>query len=357
MLDERAFDGSVDGARVQLLSLRTPGGMTVSVCNYGARLLSWRVPMPESTEVDVVLGLPSLSALRQDRHWIGAFVGRVANRIGGAELRHGTRVWALEANDGRHTLHGGTIGTAHRVWEIRSIDTSSIVLACTLPAGDAGFPGDLDIELSYQLSDDRGLVVDWCATAGIDATPCSCTSHVYFNLDGGGVVKDHRLQLHAAQTLPLTAERVPTGEVVDVRSSTTDWRQLRRIATTDHDGYWITSTPSGVLHRQARVHGSRTPLELVVWSTEPGLQFYAGGALGKDAQRDQHGRPIGPGAALCLEPSGYPDATSHPHFPPSWLAPFASRKGRIEYRLRHVEPRRVQALANAPVNARSSGPG
>ena len=358
MLDERAFEGSVDGAPVQLLSLRTRGGMTASVCNYGARVLSWCVPMPESTgstsstessdstDLDIVLGLPSLSALQQDRHWIGAFVGRVANRIGNAQLRRGPRAWALEANDGRHTLHGGTIGTAHRVWEIRSVATDRIVLACTLPVGDAGFPGDLSIELNYELSDDRGLVVEWRATAGDEATPCSCTSHVYFNLDGGGVVDDHRLQLHAAQTLALTAERVPTGAVVDVGSTAADWRMLRRIAAPDHDGYWITGAPAGVLHRQATVYGSRTPLELEVWSTEPGLQFYAGGALGANAQADQQARDIRPRTALCLEPSGYPDATNHPHFPDSWLAPCATRQGRIEYRLRQVESR--QWLAESP---------
>jgi aldose 1-epimerase len=233
-------------------------------------------------------------------------------------------------------------GCAHQVFEVLAHQDDRLVLHCLLPDGADGFPGEIALRLTYQLDDTRGLIVAWQARVARAATVCSFTSHLYFNLSGqGGLapITDHCLQMPAEQVLALDAQRLPTGRLLPVAGGPLDWRTARPVGSTHFDHYWVTAIAPGPLAWQARVASPRSGLALSVWSTEPGLQFYAGGSLGRPAGiqvgpwGDQHGRPLVPGAGLCLEPSGYPDAPSHPHFPNPWVAPGETRAGRIEYRL------------------------
>jgi len=339
LLDPAAFDGEVDGQRVGLHQIRSPGGMAASVCSYGARVMQLLVPEAHGGPVDVVVGLPSLQALKCDGAWMGAFVGRFANRIGRAQLRRGDRHWPLRANEGVNNLHSGTQGCAHQVFDVVDHRDDKLVLGCTLPHGADGFPGEIALRLTYALDDSCGLTVAWHAQVHQAATVCSFTSHIYFNLSGqGGLapVTDHRLQIAADHVLALDQHQVPTGQQLGVAGGPLDWRTARTVGSTAFDHYWVTAAAPGPLACQALLTLPGSSRALAVWSTEPGLQFYAGGSLGGHAngQCDQHGRLIVPGAGLCLEPSGYPDAPSHPQFPDPWVEPGGTREGRIEYRLK-----------------------
>jgi aldose 1-epimerase len=284
-------------------------------------------------------GLPNLHALQQDGAWMGAFVGRFANRIGGARLRRADRCWELVANASGNSLHSGATGCSQQVFEVLEHGVDRLVLHCLLPDGADGFPGEIALQLTYELDDVLGLVIAWQANVRRAASVCSFTSHVYFNLSGLGgrsPVIDHRLKILASRVLALNTEQVPDGRILEVDGSPLDWRDSRLIGSTDFDQYWITAAAPGPLALQAEVARPESGVALEVWSTEPGLQFYAGGSLGGPPDRscDQYGRPITAGAGLCLEPSGYPDAPSHRNFPDPWVEPGEARAGRIEYRLK-----------------------
>lgn len=340
LLDSAVFEGLVHGQRVGLYQIRSPRGLSASVCNYGARVVQVVVPAGvHGPARDVTVGLPSLHALQQDGAWMGAFVGRFANRIGGAMLCRADRRWELDANASGNSLHGGATGCSQRVFEVLEHSVDRLALRCLLPDGADGFPGEIALQLTYVVDDVLGLVIAWQAQVQRAASVCSFTSHIYFNLSGlGGLapVTDHHLKILARQVLGLNQDQVPDGRVLEVNGSPLDWQKSREIASTVHDQYWVTAAAPGPLALQAEVALSKSGVHMEVWSTEPGLQFYAGGALGKlsGGRCDQYGRPITAGAGLCLEPSGYPDAPSHPHFPDPWVEPGESRAGRIEYRLR-----------------------
>lgn len=338
LLDCSSFEGMIDGQRIGLYQIKSLGGMKATICNYGARVIQWIVPGHHVELQDMVVSLPNLAALKSDKAWMGAFVGRFANRIGRAQLSRGEQQWTLTANEGFNNLHSGAQGCSQQVFQVLTHQNDKLELHCTLPDGADGFPGEVGLTLTYQLDDMLGLSVTWKASVSQAPTVCSFTSHIYFNLSGKGgtsLITDHRLQIPSSRILELNSERVPTGNLVDVEGGPLDWRQLRTIGSTDFDQYWITPDVSRPLTWQAHVESKDSGFAMDVWSTEPGLQFYAGGVLGIAANKlhDQYGRLLVPGAAFCLEPSGYPDAPSHANFPNSWFEPGETCQGRIEYRL------------------------
>jgi aldose 1-epimerase len=311
--------------------------MQVAVCNYGARILRIVVPDRDGRPGNVALGLPDLASLERDPNWIGAFVGRCANRIGSGRARIGDRVHEFTRNDGRHTLHGGASGLGHRVFLVESADSSQLELSAILADGDDGFPGRLQTRLRYTVTPDDALVVEWSATTS-KLTIASFTSHAYFNLSAGEdpTVHAHRLEIDAGTWLEIDAERIPTGRVLPVEGGPMDFRRERPLDDASQDHYWITrpGPARDGLARQARLSHPRSGRALEVWSTEPGLQFYAGSMLERAGQQSADGRRFERHGGLCLEPSLYPDAPNHANFPGVLLAPGEERTGRIEYRFR-----------------------
>lgn len=338
------FRGEVEGRAVELFTLRNARGMTVSVCNYGARIQQIAVPDRDGQLADVVLGYDSLDGVLQDTSWLGAFVGRYANRIAGARMSLDGRDYALQRNDGANTLHGGALGSSARVFDLVRVSEDQLVLAYCFQSKDDGFPGAVDLQLSYTVDADNTLQVEWTALALDAPTVASFTSHAYFNLSGvpGSTVLDHEVCIHSDRMLEVGAGQVPTGRVAPVQGTVFDLRQpqllLQSPTAGAYDHYWISdaATAEDGLRLQATVRHAASGRTLETWSTEPGLQFYTGGWLGNentpDSMPDKNGRLLVRNGGLCLEPSCYPDAPNHPNFPEAGLRPGALRAGKIVYR-------------------------
>ncbi|MFN4297030.1 MAG: aldose epimerase family protein [Brevundimonas sp.] len=335
--DRTRFGVTPDGEVVERVTLRNAGGMQVDVITLGASLQGVQVPDREGRLGHVLLGHETLEPYVRQPHFMGACVGRYANRIGGAAFSLDGRPFHITANEGANALHGGVLGLDKVVWRIRSADQHQVVLRHVSPDGDQGFPGELTITATYRL--DPGVdQLDLILEAVTDAsTVVSLAPHGYFNLagaDGDRDVMDHTLTLAASAYTPVDEGLIPTGEIRPVDDTPFDFRTARRIGDRVRDahdpqirigrGYdhnfvlddGRTDTPTFA----ARLVDPSSGRSMVLLTTEPGLQFYSGNFL-TGALIGRDGAAYGQGQGLCLESQNFPDAPNQPGFPSSRLDP------------------------------------
>ena len=325
----KRFGTMPDGTPVEEFFLQR-GEISCSVITYGGALRTLTVSDRSGRPVDVLLGFDTLEGYRTQDKYLGALVGRYANRIGKAEFSMGDKQFPLAANDGENHLHGGVTGFDKRVWTVKHASEDSLTLALTSPDGEEGYPGNLRVEVTYRL-EGGGLTIDYRAVSDAD-TLCSLTNHAYFNLSGhgSGRVEGQQIRILADSFTPTDRHSIPTGEVAAVEGTPMDLRELAPIgAGVDDDfeqltwagGYdhnWCVNGEAGRLRPAAEAYAPDTGIALTVYTTQPGIQFYSGNYL--------DGCPEGKGAAVyakrcgfCLETQHYPDAPHHPHFPSPWL--------------------------------------
>ncbi len=326
------FGVTPDGAAVELHTLRA-GALSCNVLTYGGTLQSLRVPDRDGKPVDVLLGFDSLEPYLTHDKFLGALVGRYANRIGAARFTLNGKAYPLAANDnGVNHLHGGLDGFNRRVWTVESASENRLVLSLFSPDGDQGYPGNLTVQVTYTLTAE-GLTIDYRAESGRD-TVCNLTNHAYFNLSGhdSGPVLDQTIQIPADRYTPTDPLSIPTGEIAPVEGTPMDLRtpapigarigedfpQLLQAGGYDHN--WIPNGQPGALRTAARAASAVTGVSMEVLSTLPGIQFYTGNYL--------DGCPAGKGGApyarrwgFCLETQFYPDSPNQPGFPSCVLRP------------------------------------
>ena len=331
------FGVTPDGEAVQRVTLRNAGGMQVDVITLGASLQGVQVPDREGRLGHVLLGHDTLEPYVRQPHFMGACVGRYANRIGGAAFALDGRNYSIAANEGPNALHGGVRGLDKRVWRIESADPHQVVLSHVSPDGDQGFPGALTITATYRLAPEADQL-DLILEAVTDApTVVSLAPHGYFNLagaDGDRDVMDHELTLAAPAYTPVDDGLIPTGEIRPVDGTPFDFRTARRIGDRVRDGRDAQiRVGRGYDHNFVRGAGrteaptlaarlvdplSGRTMELL--TTEPGLQFYSGNFLTGELI-GRNGVAYRQGQGLCLEPQNFPDAPNRPEFPPARLDP------------------------------------
>lgn len=322
LLEPARFAGEFDARPTALFLLSNENGMTVAVCNLGAKILQIVVPDRHGLPGDVALGYDSLDDLLQGAPSMGAFIGRYAGRIAQARFTLDGHEHPLMANAGPHCLHGGPRGSRHRVFEARQNDAHTLALQHRFESADDGFPGTLALRLSYRLSEHNELVIEHEATAVEGSGPASFASHVFFNLDGPGHTRidGHRLEVHASQLLTTDADHIANGERTPLRGHPLDLRSPRTLGDLpdlDH-GYEIDATAHATsLRLCARAESDASGRTLEVWSTEPVLQVYMAGHLGTGGPADVGKRGVvhRPRSGLCLEPQQYPNAPNCPAFP------------------------------------------
>jgi len=345
---ERSLFGHLpDGTAVERFALRGASGLQMEVSGYGGVILSLRTPDREGRPSDVVLGFDRLDDYVADRAYFGALIGRFANRIRGGRFTLDGREYALPVNDGANHLHGGPGGFHKAVWRAEPFQENGTVgvrLDRTSPAGEQGYPGTLRVAVTYRLTLEGALVIDYAAETDAP-TPVSLTQHTYFNLSGDPArdVLGHELELHADRFTPVDGGLIPTGELAPVAGTPFDFRHPttlgarigdgdpRLSAVGGYDHNFVVRDGGGELAQAARVCDPGSGRVLELFTTEPGLQLYSGNYLDGSAI-GKGGRPYGYRRGFCLEPQKFPDSPNQPDFPPCILRPGERYASRTVYR-------------------------
>jgi aldose 1-epimerase len=273
----------------------------------------------------VLLGLNSIEDYIAHSPYFGAIVGRHANRIGGARFTLNNETYALDANEGLNQLHGGSIGFGTRLWSLVAHSESSVTLSLVSEDGDMGYPGRLIATCTYTLLPSATVRIELTAITD-RPTPVNLTTHGYFNLDGSADILSHHLMIAADYITPTHPDLIPTGEIRPVADTAYDFTGLRPIGAeliaddTLYDTNYVLRGPYGVLHQAAILKSPRNGLSMELWTTEPGVQFYAGHLINMPVS-GLNGAQYGRHAGLCLEPQRFPDSPNKAHFPSSILEP------------------------------------
>lgn len=316
------------GNQVSLFHLRNDI-LEITLSDYGARLIRVKAPNRKGHREDVVLGFDTVEEYVRDSTYMGATVGRFANRIANGsflldgEIYHVTRPVGM-----KYALHGGAEGFDRRVWRTQLLP-DGVRMQLISSDGDMGFPGTLEVQICYQLHGEALHIVFEAITD--KTTIINLTNHAYFNLKGDdrGDILSHKAAIFAGSFTPVNEETIPTGEIKSVLGTALDLRHLttivERIAADDEqirlgEGFNHNFVLNGEgIKDAAEVYEPISGRTLSVATSQPGVQFYTGNAL--DGMRGRHGRPYGSHAGFCLETQHFPDSPHHPHFPSTVLVP------------------------------------
>jgi aldose 1-epimerase len=336
-----------DDTAIETLRLQAADGVAVSLSTLGAAWLSCDVPMPDGTRRSVVLQRDDPPGEAARKAFLGATIGRYANRIANARIADGARVFPLLPDPGsRHQLHGGPQGFHAKHWTVAHADDRSVRFSTVSADADQGYPGELRAEVTYRLAD--AMTVEIEATATVNArSPVCLTNHAYFNLDGiAGDVRLHRLHVAASRYLPVDTDLIPLGMLADVQDTgfdfrepkalLTDWRsdEQQRIAGGYDHAYLLDSACAAMASPAAALTSADGRLRLEISTTLPAIQLYGGQFL--DGIPSAQGAPHSACAGVALEPEFLPDSPNHPEWPqPScWLGPGEVYRHLIRYAFR-----------------------
>ncbi len=328
-------DPEVSPSHMNLYRLQC-GDLTMQVTDFGARVISLFAPDRDGVSDDVIVGYDDIFRYFDNKgeRFLGATVGRVANRIGGGRFTLDGQTYSLPKNNNGQTLHGGLKGVDMVKWSLVSRTPESITLKLVSPDGSDGFPGNLTILLTYTLTEDNALDIKYEATTD-KATPVNLSNHAFYNLHGsrGGTILDHVLTIPASGITPVDRNLIPTGEIMPVEGTPFDFREPHtigeRVGAVHQQlvyggGYarnWVLDAPAGgELHKVCELSEPESGRVMEIYSDQPGLQFYCGNFF-DGSYAGKNGRIIGYREALALETQKFPDGVNQPSFPDTILRP------------------------------------
>jgi aldose 1-epimerase len=336
-----------DGRAVERYRLEDAGGVAVDVLTLGGIVQRVFAPDRNGRLADVALGFAELDAYLANPSYLGAIVGRCANRIADGRIVIDGVTYLLSRNRGRDTLHGGNGGFHQALWSVEAASNERLHLSLESPDGDQGFPGAVRVDAIYSLRRETGLRLDFEATT-TRPTLVNLTSHAYWNLAGEGVgdVLDHELQVESDAFTPMTERFLPTGDIVPVEGTALDFRlttalrervmrirdaQIALAGGIDHN-FVLRAGPDRPLAHAARLSDPGSGRILEVFTTEPGLQVYTGNGL-EGGPAGKSGQPYPRWGGVALETQHFPDAPHQPAFPSILLRPGEVFRSSTEFRL------------------------
>jgi aldose 1-epimerase len=346
---QRFYGRLANGEGVTLVTLRNANGVEVDVISYGG-VITRLITADRSGQLgDIVLGLDTLEDYVSADPYFGALIGRYGNRIADGRFTLDGKTYQLETNNGKNHLHGGVEGFDKKNWDMDPFVTESsagVVMALTSPDGDQGYPGELKVRVSYELTNDNELDMRFSATTD-KPTIINMTQHSYFNLAGQGDVLGHELMIDAGFITPVREGMIPTGEIRAVDGGPFDFRVAKPIGQNidadddqlvlgfgyDHN-FVLKDSADDKLVLAARVTEPHSGRGLEVLTVEPGVQFYSGNFLNGSLQGK--GRVYEYRSGFCLEPQHFPNSPNRPEFPSTALLPGNEYSSRIVYRFSTV---------------------
>jgi aldose 1-epimerase len=335
-MEKILFGKLEDGSQAFLYSIKNNSGMKVNIINYGATVTNVFAPDKEGKFDDVVLGYDSLDGYVKDKVYLGAIVGRYGNRIANGKFSLNGKEYPLAKNNGENHLHGGPKGFHKVLWNAESVkndSNESLKLKYLSKDGEEGYPGTLELTVTYTLTDANELKIDYEGKTD-KPTILNPTNHSYFNLSGDftKTILDHELQLNADRFTPVNQNQIPTGELRDVENTPFDFRKLTPVGLHINDkdeqlqygsGYdhnWVLNNFNGKVREIALLYHSKTGRYMEVLSDQPGVQFYSGNFL-DGSFVGKNGLIYNKRTALCLETQHFPDSPNKLHFPSVTLRP------------------------------------
>lgn len=324
------------GEQVKMFTLKNSKGMTVKVIDYGAIITEIQAPDRNGEFADIVLGFDNIRDYQELTDYFGAVVGRYGNRIAEGKFSIGDNDYTLPQNNGVNSLHGGKVGFDQKVWTGEAVandDAAKLTLKLKSPDGDQGYPGNLDVTVTYTLTNENKLIVNYKATTD-KPTVCNLTQHSYFNLygAGNGNILGHEVMLNADAFTPVDETLIPTGELKKVEGTPFDFRKPRpvgsRIEKADeqliigggYDHNWVLNKKApGEMSLAARVYEPVSGRMLTIETTEPGIQFYSGNFLA--GQPGKGGKNYFFRYGMCFETQHFPDSPNQENFPSTLLQP------------------------------------
>lgn len=328
-LSRVAFQDTIDGEVTDLFVLKNNNGMSVSITNYGGRIVSLIVPGRDGKPTDVVVGMKSLKEYKNSTEpYFGALIGRVGNRIANGKFVLDGTEYSLDTNNGPNCLHGGYKGFQYVVWDVINVNDSTLLLSYSSKDGEQGLPGNLKVEVEYMITSANELTINYQGITD-KATPVNLTNHAFFNLngEGKGTILNHLLEIKASSFTPVDSTLIPTGEIASLDGTVFDFRKPtpigQRIQQEDEQlayglgydhNYALDKKENGAFSLAAKVIGDISGVVMEVHTTEPGLQFYSGNFMQskntfKSGVKDEFR------TAFCLETQHFPNAVNQPNFP------------------------------------------
>ena len=318
----KLFGTMPNGEAVYCYGLKNSNGIEVNIINYGATITSLKIPLKTGKIIDVVLGLDSLEDYIKSYEiggspYFGATVGRYSGRINQGLFTLNNKVYQLEKNLNNHSLHGGNIGFSQRIWKVVKITEGknpSITLTYFSPNNEGGFPGDLKVKLTYTLTENNELSIEYLATSSED-TIVNMTNHSYFNLEGPEeTVANQDLYINYKTLLETDADNVPTGVLLNVANSPNDFSSTKKCPN-KIDTSFVLSKENKIA---ASLYSEKNNLKMLVFTDQPSVHIYVGGKfddllIGKEKMKYQSN------SGICFETQNFPDAPNHHNFPNSVL--------------------------------------
>ncbi len=326
-ITSRPFGKTPDGGQVDLYTLTNAKGAEATISTWGGVIVSLKMPDRNGVMGDIVLGFDKFEDYLKPPPYFGAIIGRYANRIAHGKFTLGGVEYTLAKNNGENALHGGAQGFDKKLWFAKAGALESLVLNYTSADGEEGYPGNLAVTVTYTLTDNNEMQIDYAATTDKD-TVLNLTNHSYFNLAGQGVgdVLSHQVTIYADKFTPVDKGLIPTGELRSVAGSPFDFRQPHaigeRIDSRDeqlaiaqgYDHNFVLNGGGASLNTVAKVTEPKSGRVMEVVTTEPGLEFYTGNHL-DGTLTGKGGKVYGPRAAFCMETQHFPDSPNRPDFP------------------------------------------